>query len=837
MSTWWPVRRLVAVGAATLVLTSATAGAQALINAARLPHTETVRGGVVTVELDPAPLNLTNARMTLERYGSIWDADAIAYNAQPVGNKVTATITALVPIGVPLGEYLVTVYLTKAQEEGKPIGQGQRSEQRLFRTSERLSVLPVGAAKPSLLEFTPDHTYEIATHYAPTQWQAVRSKLVRLKLAQPLSRNDRHRLRVDRGSERLSIAWKDECPSWPTRGASNPLSLAAVTGRVTPDDDQPRDVELCAVPEDAAILLGGEELKSQRVGDAVEVDLRGAPMPRAPVDSFQVMGPLVLHGTGFQLTPDDNVVWINGQRQAVDWNGCIADVAQQTAPRVLALTGEVRSAEEIRLCGVTVPGDGQLRVAVGYGDTISATRVYRAFAMAQRRVIATSAAIAVVLALIPLALLSTLRKSYAINGQWYKFRLLFLDPETDTYSLSKLQFYLWTLTAIFSYAYLFISRVQVQNAIWPDVPGTLPGVIAVAGGTAVGSQLITSIKGSKGSGEQKPSWADFITSGGVVAVDRLQMFTWTLFGVAAFIGAVARQEPGTITELPALPERLLMLMGLSSTGYLAGKMARKAGPVINEVSVTPAESDDGLAKAATSAAVTLPDLTKPLADAQARLAGLKPVTNANAKAAMDTLTNAIKAASAAHTTAEINALIASLTTARATAEAAATKAATDFTAKTATGDEAQAAQNAASALQDLSADVTQAISLAASAPMNKATGSILTTRRIEIRGTNLSPEGLFEIDRADLPFRMLKTTSGPNAPEVVVRDEVSPTFARVLRMTIDPSTLGSSDLEQFNKWFASDGRRTLSITNLDGQKAELAFDLPARPAQPSGATK
>jgi hypothetical protein len=837
MNTWLSLHRLVAVGAAGLVLTAATAGAQAVVNTARLSHTETVRGGLVTVEVDPAPFNTATARMTLERYGSIWDVDPVAFTPQPVGNKVTATVTGQVPIGVPLGDYVVAVYLTKAAEQGKAPEQGKPSEQRVFRPSEHLSVVPVGAAKPSLLEFAPDHTYEIATHYAPTKWQAVRSKLVRLKLAQLLSRNDRHRLRVERGSDQFVIAWKDECPKLSAPGAGNPIPLAAVIGRVTPDDDQPREVELCAVPEDAEILLGREQLKPQRVGDPFEVDLRGTPMPGAAVEPYRIMGPVVLHGAGFQLAPEDNVVWINGQKQVVDWNGCNNDAAVQTAPRALVLTGEVKSAEEIRLCGIIVPVDGQVRVAVGYGDTASATRVYRAFAMKQRSVIAASAAIAFVLALIPLALLSTLRKSYPINGQSYKFRLLFLDPETDTYSLSKLQFYMWTLTAIFSYAYLFISRVQVQNAIWPDVPGTLPGVIAVAGGTAVGSQLITSIKGSKGSGEQKPSWADFITSGGVVAADRLQMFTWTLFGVAAFIAAVARQEPGTITELPALPERLLMLMGLSSSGYLAGKMARKAGPVINEISVTPAESNEGLAKAATSSAATLPDLTKPLSDAQARLAALKPVTNANAKAAVDALTNAIKAASAAHTTAEFNALIASLTTSRATAEAAATKAATDFAAKTATGDEAQAAQNAAAALQDLSSDVTQAISLAASVPMNKATGSILVTRTIEIRGTNLSPEGLFEIDHVDLPFRMLKTTSGPNAPEVVVRDDTSPTFARVLRLTIDPSALGSSDLEQFNKWFGSDGRRTLSITNLDGQKAELAFDLPPRPAQPSGATK
>src|SRR5206468_2574007 len=82
---------------------------------------------------------------------------------------------------------------------------------------------------------------------------------------------------------------------------------------------------------------------------------------------------------------------------------------------------------------------------------------------------------------------------------------------------------------------------------------------------------------------------DLVTSGGVVAVDRVQMLLWTLFGVGAFILGVWHDGTGTITELPAVPERLLYLMGLSATGYLAGKMARKAGPVMAEISVSPAD--------------------------------------------------------------------------------------------------------------------------------------------------------------------------------------------------------------------------------------------------------
>ena len=109
--------------------------------------------------------------------------------------------------------------------------------------------------------------------------------------------------------------------------------------------------------------------------------------------------------------------------------------------------------------------------------------------------------------MLPLFLLSWVVHSYTISDQAYKLRLFFIDPETDTYSLSKLQFYLWTDAALFSYAYLFISRVLVQNGSWPDIPENLPGVIAVAAGTSISSQFITSSKGSKGAGALRPSFA------------------------------------------------------------------------------------------------------------------------------------------------------------------------------------------------------------------------------------------------------------------------------------------------------------------------------------------
>jgi hypothetical protein len=566
---------------------------------------------------------------------------------------------------------------------------------------------------------------------------------------------------------------------------------------------------------------------------AVDIQPIGAQPPQLtklePTSTYQAASAvtLILRGSGFQVAKtSENVLWIDGVRRTdVTW----ADSCTVAPDSDGKIHGCVASSEEIHLSSIPVARNGTVQLMVGYGDTPSKPQVFRVFSMGRNQVAAWSGGIALALALLPLVLLSSLQRAYRIAGSDYKWRMLFLDPETDTYSLSKLQFYLWTVAAIFGYAYLFISKVVVQLAPWPDVPASLPGIILVAGGTAVTSQIITSTKGSKGAGDEKPSWADFITSGGVVATDRLQMLLWTLFGVGAFVYAVLQLMPGTIPDLPAIPDRLMVLMGISSAGYLGGKIARKAGPVIAEISITPAESDAALVLKQNPDET--PDLVGAITRAQQTLAEMKPVMNGNAKAARDALDQAARSTGAAHTSSEFSQLITELEMRSTTAESAAAATAVDFTAGKATADEAQAAQTAAASLQDFAADVLQAISLASVGPMQAEENPPLITRTIELRGSNLSAESLFQIDHIDLPFRMLTDPERKNQPEIVTRDQTNPTFASLLRLTIDPLKLGETDLVQFAGWFSKDGHHTVTIINPDGQKSELNLDIPPATAQ------
>lgn len=174
---------------------------------------------------------------------------------------------------------------------------------------------------------------------------------------------------------------------------------------------------------------------------------------------------------------------------------------------------------------------------------------------------------------------------YRVAGRDYNvLAALFLDPETDTFSLSKFQFYVWTVAVVFGYVYLTVARSLVQGVFeFANIPANVPGIVFISATTAVAAQGVTSSRGPKGAGSIHPSFADLVTTGGQVAPERFQFFVWTCIGVIAFIFMVVMHDPASITELPAVPKDFLYLMGLSSFGYLGGKMARKPGPIIDDI--------------------------------------------------------------------------------------------------------------------------------------------------------------------------------------------------------------------------------------------------------------
>src|SRR5207245_324636 len=88
-------------------------------------------------------------------------------------------------------------------------------------------------------------------------------------------------------------------------------------------------------------------------------------------------------------------------------------------------------------------------------------------------------------------------------------------------------------------------------------------------GTLVVAQVTNAATGPKGSGEVHPAVSDLVVHGGVLAPERVQQVLWTLVAAIGFLLTVIGSY-STPTELPTIPTELLVLMGISSAGYIAG---------------------------------------------------------------------------------------------------------------------------------------------------------------------------------------------------------------------------------------------------------------------------
>jgi hypothetical protein len=156
---------------------------------------------------------------------------------------------------------------------------------------------------------------------------------------------------------------------------------------------------------------------------------------------------------------------------------------------------------------------------------------------------------------------------------------LFLEPENNTYSLGKFQFWWWS--SIFIWAYLFVFLVQYVLEGIHDLPRTdgLPLAPLIAAATLVASQAAGQARGVKGAGELKPSIRDFFTDGRLVSVDRLQKLLWTLVIGIGFVLVTIH----TANQVPSIDQGLLWLMGLSSAAYVGGKLVRGGGPIVDRV--------------------------------------------------------------------------------------------------------------------------------------------------------------------------------------------------------------------------------------------------------------
>jgi hypothetical protein len=606
------------------------------------------------------------------------------------------------------------------------------------------------------------------------------------------------------------------------------LPLAHYRVTITPKDKSDIDCKDFTVsPAEGSLKLFAFDPTGTE--DAEKVKVEGS-------DALKDTVRLSLRGTGFLLdNPNDNRILLNRRPIDVKWDGCTAPV--QTGVPDPGVHGQVIDSYRIDLCYVGVPPGDTLSFEVAQGALLTQAATFHYYRLTELPVALASAGIALSLAILVLVLVRVFKKAQPQSGPPYNvLKILFLDTETNTYSLSKFQFYCWTTAALFGYSYLVISKMLVQRQSWPEIPGGLPAIVGIGAGTSVGSMLITGMRGPKGGGPEEPSLGDLVTTGGAAAPERVQMLVWTILGVAAFCYAVLQHTPGAIKELDPVPSGLMYMMGLSAAGYLSGKLVRKSGPVINEINISPQESDISIAQSSAPPPTGPPNFTQPIAQAQAALKSLTNVPPGSAQNALNALSAGITAVSQVKTLSDAQAAVTQLVGKAGEAEKEAKTAAEAFAANSNNADAGRAAeiaQKATGAVHDLQAAVTSAVS-AILPPA--ARPRPLFARVIELRGRNLSSQATLTIDGVGLPFRMLTPNpdaNGDRVPQIAVREAEDPNLAMVLRLTIDPSQLEDPDFNLYKRWFggptastpANIKKLTFSLTNLDGQKSDISFSV------------
>lgn len=151
-------------------------------------------------------------------------------------------------------------------------------------------------------------------------------------------------------------------------------------------------------------------------------------------------------------------------------------------------------------------------------------------------------------------------------------RMNFFQSPDGFYSVSRFQVWLWTITVLFSYGYLFFSRGDV---IFPDSIWALMGISvgSIGAATAISAKnggTTVPVDSPPVSPPELSFLKSMLSEDGKPSIMRLQMFAWTIATVVFFVWHV--YNAGTLWDVPT---NLLFLMGISHGGYLVDKAAKK----------------------------------------------------------------------------------------------------------------------------------------------------------------------------------------------------------------------------------------------------------------------
>jgi Ca2+/Na+ antiporter len=182
----------------------------------------------------------------------------------------------------------------------------------------------------------------------------------------------------------------------------------------------------------------------------------------------------------------------------------------------------------------------------------------------------------IIIMLVQIILVKTARGRAKNEDGSYKREVRFMDLivtcEDESYSLSRLQMYLWTIIIIMGFSAVFMAN---STAI-PDIHQNLYLLMGVSLASSVAATAINTIQNKPKDKLKKPDFIKdiFFESDDSLDLPRTQMFIWTIISMLAFVVMVVSSF-NTKPVLPDIPTGLVALMGLSQGAYLGGKAATK----------------------------------------------------------------------------------------------------------------------------------------------------------------------------------------------------------------------------------------------------------------------
>lgn len=172
------------------------------------------------------------------------------------------------------------------------------------------------------------------------------------------------------------------------------------------------------------------------------------------------------------------------------------------------------------------------------------------------------------LALIPIVILLILLKVVVVK--WEFLKAMFIDKQTNTYSLSKCQAFTWTVILIWSYLYLVIGTGLIIGK--RTIPDFNLSLVCLMGVSYFGLLAAQGVNKPKNDLKDTPlQLSSLFSEGGEVSLSRFQLVGFTI--TAIFVYLYYLYDPQIlINGLPEIPTTLVGLLGISQGGYIGGKV-------------------------------------------------------------------------------------------------------------------------------------------------------------------------------------------------------------------------------------------------------------------------